>query len=315
MSRRFSVLLVATLALMLAAPVLGNSQGPPWLHNDRIVVEEGCSCHGAGGAPSSEVILSISGVPRVYETGQTYDMVISLAHQSYVSGGYMIWDYEAGNFTPGEGSKYVPDSGGALSHNDIGNDWEIQWTAPPEDTGDAHFSLAGNIVDLSGAPDAGDHWTLLTFTVNAPDTATADADVSLRTISVGDYESLFGQKSPEEIEAEKQAEIADEYFVQGNLYFWTTLSILIVAAVIQGEFYERRFGGGPPHLDMRLALPQGIRRGVLTLGMAIAFGWAVDTALPWGYTLVILMCLLWGVFGVYRTVVQARAVENPSDMV
>ena len=139
--------------------------------------------------------------------------------------------------------------------------------------------------------------------------------MSLRTISVGDYESLFGQKSPEEIEAEKQAEIADEYFVQGNLYFWTTLSILIVAAVIQGEFYERRFGGGPPHLDMRLALPQGIRRGVLTLGMAIAFGWAVDTALPWGYTLVILMCLLWGVFGVYRTVVQARAVENPADMV
>ena len=139
--------------------------------------------------------------------------------------------------------------------------------------------------------------------------------MSLRTISVGDYESLFGQKSPEEIEAEKQAEIADEYFVQGNLYFWTTLAILIVAAVIQGEFYERRFGGGPPHLDMRLALPQGIRRGVLTLGMAIAFGWAVDTALPWGYTLVILMCLLWGVFGVYRTIVQARAVENPSDMV
>ena len=125
----------------------------------------------------------------------------------------------------------------------------------------------------------------------------------------------LGKNLPEEIEAEKQAEIADEYFVQGNLYFWTTLSILIVAAVIQGEFYERRFGGGPPHLDMRLALPQGIRRGVLTLGMAIAFGWAVDTALPWGYTLVILMCLLWGVFGVYRTIVQARAVENPSDMV
>ena len=58
------------------------------------------------------------------------------------------------------------------------------------------------------APDAGDHWTILTFTVSAPDTATPDSDESLRTISVGDYEALFGQKSPEEIEAERQAEVA-----------------------------------------------------------------------------------------------------------
>ena len=66
--------------------------------------------------------------------------------------------------------------------------------------------------------------------------------------SVGDYESLFGQKSPEEIEAGETSGSCCSYLEQGNLYFWTTLSILIVAAVIQGEFYERRFGGGPPHL-------------------------------------------------------------------
>ena len=35
--------------------------------------------------------------------------------------------------------------------------------------------------------------------------------MSLRTISVGDYESLFGQKSPEEIEVERQAEVASGY--------------------------------------------------------------------------------------------------------
>ena len=315
MSRRFSVLLVATLALMLAAPAFGNSQGPPWMHNDRIIPEEGCSCHGAGGSPSNEVILSISGVPRVYETGESYNLTISLAHATYAVGGYMVWDYADGNFTPGDGSKYVKDSGGALSHDSVGNDWEIGWTAPESDVGDVHFSLAGNIVDESGAPDAGDHWTILTFTVSAPGTATADADASLRTISVGDYDSLFGQKSAEEIEAERQADIASGYLEQGNLYFWTTLSILIVAAVIQGEFYERRFAGGPPHLDMSLAIPQGIRRGVLTLGLAIGFGWAIDTALPWGYTLVIGMCLLWGIFGVYRTVVQARAEKQDMDLV
>jgi len=315
MSRRYSILLVATLALMLAAPAFGNSQGPPWEHNNRIVPEEGCSCHGAGGSPSNEVILSISGVPRVYDTGEQYNLTISLAHASNSIGGFMIWDYSAGEFNASEGTKEVTDSGGAISHSSPSNDWTITWTAPASDVGDVHFSLAGNAIDDSGKADAGDHWTTLTFTVSAPGTATADADASLRTISVGDYDSLFGQKTAEELEAERQAEIASDYFEQGNLYFWTTLSILIVAAVLQGEFYERRFGGGPPHLDMRLAIPQGIRRGALTLGLAIGFGWAVDTELPWGYTLVIAMCMLWGIFGVYRTVVQARAEKQDMDLV
>ena len=315
MSRKYTLLLVATLALMMAAPVYGNSQGPPWMHNDRIIPEEGCSCHGAGGSPSSEIILSVSGVPRAYETGETYNLTISLTHVSYNTGGFMIWDYEAGTFDVSEGTKVVPESGGAISHDAPGNDWIVPWTAPSEDAGDIHFSLAGNVVDGSGAPDAGDHWTTISFTVSAPGTATADEDVSLRTISVGDYDSLFGQKSDAQLEAERQAEIASNYFEQGNLYFWTTLSILIIAAVIQGEFYERRFGGGPPHLDMSLAVPQGIRRGIVTLGLAIGFGWAVDTELPWGYTLVIAMCMLWGIFGVYRTVVQARAEKEAMDLI
>ena len=315
MSRKYTLLLVATLALMMAAPVYGNSQGPPWMHNDRIIPEEGCSCHGAGGSPSSEIILSVSGVPRTYETGETYNLSISLTHVSYNTGGFMIWDYEAGTFAVSDGTKVVPDSGGAISHDAPGNDWIVPWTAPSEDMGDIHFSLAGNVVDGSGAPDAGDHWTTLSFTVSAPGTATADEDVSLRTISVGDYDSLFGQKSDAQIEAERQAEMANNYFEQGNLYFWTTLSILIIAAVIQGEFYERRFGGGPTNLDMSLAVPQGIRRGIVTLGLAIGFGWAVDTELPWGYTLVIAMCMLWGIFGVYRTVVQARAEKEAMDLI
>ena len=198
MSRRFTLLLVATLALMLAAPAFGNSQGPPWTRDgsDALLVEEGCTCHGAGGSPSSEVILSITGVPRTYETGAEYNLTISLAHPTYVAGGYMIWDYGDGNFTPGDGSKYVLDSGGGLSHDNVGNDWVIVWKAPESDTGDVHFSLAGNIVDGSGAPDAGDHWTILSFTVSAPDTATPDADPTLRTISVGDYDSCLLYTSP-----------------------------------------------------------------------------------------------------------------------
>ena len=114
-------------------------------------------------------------------------------------------------------------------------------TSPSEDVGDINFTLAGNIVDGSENADAGDHWTTLSFMISAPGTSTPDEDFNLRTISVGDYDSLFGQKTAEEIEAERQAGIADDYFTWKPILL-TTLSIIIVAAVIQGEFYERKFG-------------------------------------------------------------------------
>ena len=143
-----------------------------------------------------------------------------------------------------------------------------------------------------------------------------EENLATRTISVGDFESLFvAEEDPEAIEAKRQAEIADDFFTNGNLFYWTTLSIILVGAVVQGEFYERRFGGGPKHLDMRLAVPQGIRRGLLTIAVLLAFGWAVDDGQPWGYALVLGMLTLWGMFGVYRTIVQARADPEHQDLV
>ena len=315
MSRRFSLFLVLTLAVLLVGPAIGLPNAPPWEHNNRIVPEEGCSCHGELNKPSSEIILSISGVPRAYEPGETYNFTVSLQHTTYTYGGFMIWDYGSGNFSVDEGTRYADKSPGAISQDAPGNDWLVPWTAPSEDIGDLQFSLAGNIVDGNGQANSNDKWNTLAFTISAPGTVTVDEDESLRTISVGDYDSLFGQKSAEEIEMEKQQGLSDDYFYQGNMYFWTTLSLLIIAAVIQGEFYERRFGGGPPHLDMSLAMPQGIRRGVLAIGLAIGLGWGVDSELPWGYNLVIAMCTLWAIFGVYRTIVQARAEAKPEDQV
>jgi len=66
---------------------------------------------------------------------------------------------------------------------------------------------------------------------------------------------------------------------------------------------------------MSLAMPQGLQRGAVSLGLLIFTGWAVDVNLPWGYTLVIAMCALWAIYGVYRTVVQARAPQKATDLV
>ena len=182
-----NISLMVILSLMLVAPVLGNPNGPPWDNGGSLVVDSGCTCHG-GGAPSTEVVVSISGVPRAYNISETYTMTISLQHASNDGGGYLIWDNGAGTLTPGEGSKAVEDSPGALSQSEPGNDWTIDWTAPSEDAGPVNFKLVGNAVNGNGAFDEGDKWNILTFTISAPgDTAIAtNEDIALRTISVGD---------------------------------------------------------------------------------------------------------------------------------
>lgn len=309
--------LMILLSIMLVAPVLGNPNGPPWDNGGNLVIDTGCTCHG-GGAPSTEVVVSISGVPRAYNLSESYTMTISLQHASNDGGGYLIWDDGAGTLTPGEGSKSVDDEPGALSQSEPGNDWEITWTAPSEDVGPVNFKLVGNAVNGNGAFDEGDKWNILTFTISEPgatEIATSE-DIALRTISVGDYDSLFvAKEDPEAVEAERQEGIAHDFFTNGNLYYWTTLSLIIVAAVIQGEFYERRFGGGPTHLDKSLAIPQGLRRGALAAVLGVAFASFVDSGQPWGYSLVLGMLTLWAVFGVYRTIVQARAPKTYTDLV
>ena len=310
-------LLILVLTVLLIAPVLANPGGPPWQNSNGLVVETGCSCHGDG-APSPDVVVSISGVPRSYNISQSYTFIISLQHASYADGGYMLWDYNLGNLTPGEGSRTVAEEPGALSQSEVGNNWEVYWQAPDSDVGDVSFQLVGNAVNGNGQFDAGDHWNILSFSISSPNSTYLDSDESLgvRTISVGDYQSLFVlEEDPAAIEAARQEQIADDFFDNGNLFYWTTLAIIIIGAVIQGEFYERRFGGGPPHLDMSLAVPQGVRRGLLTAALALLFGWSIDSGQSWGAILLCLMIFLWSAFGVYRTIVQARAPKQYTDLV
>ena len=310
-------LIIVILALLLVAPVIANPNGPPWKNGSDMVIDTGCTCHGDG-APSTEVVVSISGVPRSYSIGETYDFTISLQHASNENGGYLLWDYNSGTLAPGEGSQTVPDEPGALSQSEPGNNWIVSWTAPDSDIGSVSFQLVGNAVNGNGQFDAGDLWNILSFSISAPDTTFEDDsdNLQLRTISVGDYDSLFvAEEDPAAIEAERQEGIAEDFFNNGNLFYWTTLSIIIIGAVVQGEFYERRFGGGPPHLDMSLAVPQGVRRGVLSIVAILLFAWSMDSSQSWGIKLLTGMVMLWAMFGVYRTVVQARAPKQYTDLV
>ena len=317
LSRNSRFLILGLIGLLFIAPALAMPGGPPWKSGDNLTVEVGCTCHGDGAA-SSEVVVSISGVPRAYTLDQSYVFTISLQHASNDQGGFMLWDYNNGALTPGEGSQAVAEEPGALSQSAVGNDWVVTWTAPSSDVGIIPFQLVGNAVNGNGNFDAGDTWNIVSFSISPPDTATNDNDenLALRTISVGDYESLFvAVEDPEAVEAERQEELANLFFDEGNIYYFFSLSIIIVAAVIQGEFYERKFGGGPEHLDKSLAIPQGVRRGALTALLLIGFAWTVDNDQSWEILLSMGMLTLWAFFGVYRTIVQARAPAQSKDLV
>ena len=137
-----------------------------------------------------------------------------MQHASNENGGYLLWDYNSGTLTPGEGSQTVPDEPGALSQSEPGNNWIVSWTAPDSDIGSVSFQLVGNAVNGNGQFDGGDLWNILSFSISAPDTTFEDDsdNLQLRTISVGDYDSLFvAEEDPAAFEAERQEGIAEDF--------------------------------------------------------------------------------------------------------
>ena len=319
--------LLTCLLVMLLAPVNGypgsqttTAMQPPWTNNGDLTLNTGCTCHGDA-APSTAVVISVSGVPRAYEVGETYNFTITLQHASNAEGGFLLWDNGAGTFEAGDGSEMILDGStetGAVGHTEPGNSWVVNWTGPASDVGEIHFSLAGNAVNGADGADSNDAWNLLPFSSSAPGTASVENNDSLatKTVSVGDYDALFvTEKDPETLEAERQEALAKSYFEWGNIYFWSTMSILLIAAVVQGEFYERRFGGGPTHLDISIAVPQGIIKGVISLCLLIGFGWAWDNGQAWGTLLLLGMLTLWSGYSTYRIVIQAQAPANDMDRV
>ena len=198
-------------------------------------------------------------------------------------------------------------------------DRTISWTAPSSDSETILFSIAGNSVNGDGIPNEYDYWNILTFSINPSGSIAAgdsDATLQTRTIAVGDYQTLFVlEESEAEKEKERQKNLSDRVFESGNLFYWTSLTALIVGAVFQREIMERRYGPGAEYLATELAYPQGIRRGLLA---ALAFFFAIDWTANGGQHDFIIGCTwfvaVWASYGVYRTVRSARAEQTVHDV-
>ena len=324
--------------LVLAIPALGLSSGPGHLNsNDELTVEYGCTCHNTG-ATSDRAVVMITGVPVMYEPSISYEFTIYVADSLTLSGGegnvkagFLLSSGAVGSFSWDE-DQDLRDADGRpddVSHSETDDDgiWVLTWTAPEEDVGSIQFWLAGNSVDGGGLPDEMDYWNLFSFIINAPGTISTTEQSSIldtRTISVGDYDTLFVlDESPEQLERERQNELSMTIFSQGNLFYRTSLLALIVGAIVQKEILERRYDDGPEYLASELAYPQGIRQGIISLvTFFLAVNWvSSDTTMVFqkvdfssfiiGITFTI---SAWFAYSVYRTILAARKEPEVQDL-
>ena len=333
---------------LLALPAFGMSNGPAALNgNEESTVKYGCSCHN-NGAPSERVIVMITGVPVMYETDVSYSLTITVADSLTLSGGdgntkagFLLSSGGVGVFSWSDDQdlRQAEDAPEDVSHSEIDSDgvWVLTWTSPSEDVGNVNFWLAGNSVDGGGLNDETDYWNLLAFSISPPGTIVSGDDAATletRTISVGDYDTLFViEESAAQKEAERQAALALSIYRQGNALYWTSLVALLVGAVFQREVLERRYGDGPEYLAMELAYPQAIRRSLLSIAsFVIGVRWlSSDAAISFppasiveegtrvtNLTGFLIGCAFflsaWAAYGVYRTILATRVEPDVKDI-
>jgi len=328
MVRSTKLIVALFLVGLLSIPAFANSGGPPYLNSDnQETAKYGCTCHYA--SPGDRAVVMVSGVPVMYESDQSYEFVITVADSVTLAGaegntkaGFLLTDNGAGSFSWDDAQEIRQADGdeNAISHSETSDGvWTVTWTAPSSDSETILFSIAGNSVNGDGIPNEYDYWNVLTFSINPPGSIAAgdgDATLQTRTVAVGGYQTLFVlEESEAEKEKERQKQLSDRVFESGNLFYWTSLTALIVGAVFQREIMERRYGPGPEYLAMELAYPQGLRRGLVAV---IAFFFAVNWSANNGQHDFIIGCAwfiaAWASYGVYRTVRSAKAEPTVHDV-
>ena len=69
------------------------------------------------------------------------------------------------------------------------------------------------------------------------------------------------------------------------------------------------------NISTRVSPSQGVRRSAVAALLLVMFAWAVDGGQSWEIMLSLGMLSLWALYGVYRTIAQARASPQTKDLV
>jgi len=322
------LMVVFSLFIILTVPASAWHLGPPTDDKGDGTGEPtykvGCTCHN-GGSDSPRLFIQVSGVPYVYNSSTSYEMTLTLTDigGENTAGGFMLSTEGVGTFSWDEEQVIRPlkDSGELVSNNstsagisqsDVTDPatWTFTWTSPDEDAGYVKFWLAGNIVDGGGAPDTTDYWLTSHFGIDSvADTVWTNATQVIEAIK----DLPEGDNSAAEEKARQDA-LSKEVMNNGATWFFISLVALIVGGIFQREILERKHDTGPSHLDKQLAYPEGIRRGILAIGLAVlGLYWLKHDAGGhlWGTAF---FCSAWAAYGVYRTILAARTPPKHMDI-
>ena len=159
--------------------------------------------------------------------------------------------------------------------------------------------------------------------------------MSTRTISVGDYDSLFLlEETDAEKEAQRQEALSMKIYQQGSMFYWFSLTALIIGALVQREILERKYDDGPEYLAAELAYPQALRQLFFSVvSFVIAVRWLAQDAVlefppravldPEAQNVTDLTSFVigftflfsgWFAYCFYRTILAARAKPKVKDL-
>ncbi len=150
------LVLIVSLAVMSQVEALPTGVGE--------IGDNGCVCHGAS---AEETVVNLSGLPDVYNSSQTYNLLLTIEsdlQSNGTQGGFRIL------VSHGQITGDVQEMDGGYTHSSSNNNkrtWELNWTAPESDEELVTFITHGNSVNGNGAP-TGDEWNSNSYAIPGP---------------------------------------------------------------------------------------------------------------------------------------------------
>ena len=158
-----TIIAILGLLLLVGSSITQVSARPTGISN----VQFGCTCH--SGSATEEVVITLDGVPDNYTAGETLTLTITITGGPEASGenhGGFNLDASAGTLTPFDNTSHLMD--GEMTHTEFGNDqrtWQMNWTAPADNTTDITFTAHGNAVNGDGSANSDDKWNKVVVTL------------------------------------------------------------------------------------------------------------------------------------------------------
>jgi hypothetical protein len=180
---------VAIVVLFASIIAYASADGPEWGYTNAPNDFGNCTaCHDKHLVDTGTGSVRISGLPVVYQPGQTYTFTVTTAQTNRIRFGFQLTALDklnkrAGTLASVDGNTQVLDQTGVggrqyIEHSTQGTlsavlgsrTWQVRWTAPATDIGTVRFYVAGNATNNSGIQDDDDWVYTTSVLVDSPTT-------------------------------------------------------------------------------------------------------------------------------------------------